>query len=75
MELRVKCIEDIQALSWFQGVDWSHIRYFTSPMESLQAQIEYAGVLKLQMKSVELRTSTNRVCWGPNKSKWSPWES
>ncbi|XP_023346343.1 serine/threonine-protein kinase tricorner [Eurytemora carolleeae] len=26
MELRVKCIEDIQALSWFQGVDWSHIR-------------------------------------------------
>ena len=75
MELRVKCIEDIQALSWFQGVDWSHIRYFRSLMESLQPQIKYAGVLRLQMKSVGVPISTNRVRWGPNKSKLSLWES
>jgi len=26
METRVKSLSDIQALPWFQGVDWSHIR-------------------------------------------------
>ena len=26
MELRVKTIEDMKVLHWFDGVDWSHIR-------------------------------------------------
>ncbi len=36
METRVKNVSDIQNLSWFQGVDWDHIRWVHTLKENLR---------------------------------------